>query len=105
MRRATQVPKPRLTPGPFRSSVRPPHGRGADIERMGVLDETNAERIVSDAIWVGRGASLELRLAPAVARHNVTWLRGLAVRLARYGVSVSVSLDRREEGLYAAEPY
>src|SRR5690349_21424289 len=58
------------------------------IERSGFLTSYAIEGILEDALWMGRGTRVEVRLAPHALPDDVGWLRARLAGLAQRDIDV-----------------
>lgn len=65
------------------------------IERSGFLTSPAVEGILEDALWMGRGTRVEVRLSSNAVPEDVGWLRGRLAGLAHRDITVDVARDAR----------
>jgi CheY-like chemotaxis protein len=80
------------------SHALPADARSGSIERSGVLTPFAFEGIVEDALWMGRGARLEIRVPEATPDEHLAWIEERLAALGRRGILVDVGRDARVEG-------
>jgi acyl carrier protein len=79
-----------VEPEAVRARVTPPGGRGAGVERAGRLTPYDAQTIVDDALYAGRGARLDVELPPGLTDAEVTSVADRFAELGSRGVDVHV---------------
>jgi CheY-like chemotaxis protein len=89
-----EVPR-RLADLAFTSRTLPSDRRMGSIERSGLLAPYAIESIVEDALWMGRGTRVEVRIAQHARPDDVAWLRARLAGLARRDIDVDVRRDVR----------
>ena len=73
-----------------------PRDRGlGSIERSGFLSAYAIEGILEDALWMGRGTRVEVRLSAEAAPADVRWVRGRLSGLALRDIAIDVRRDPR----------
>lgn len=87
---------PRRLAGRAFTSRTLPRDRGlGSIERSGFLGAYAIEGILEDALWMGRGTRVEVRLSPDATAEDVGWLKGRLAGLALRDIAVDVRRDAR----------
>lgn len=89
-----EVPR-RLYDVSFTSRTLPAERGMGSIERSGFLTAHAVEGILEDALWMGRGTRVEVRLSSNATPEDVGWLRGRLAGLAHRDVTVDVGRDAR----------
>jgi CheY-like chemotaxis protein len=81
----------------FTSRTLPSDRSMGSTERSGYLTPYAIEGILEDALWMGRGARVEVRLARQALPDDVSWLRARLAGLAQRDIDVDVRRDARVE--------
>jgi hypothetical protein len=88
-----------MTPMLFRTRMLSPNG--ALLERTDWLTPYNAETVAEDAMRVGSGGRLEVRVPKGVTQAGLDLLKGHFSKLGKRGIAVNV---KRDESLDLSSP-
>ncbi len=89
-----EVPR-RLVDVWFTCRTVPADRKLGSIERSGFLTPYAIEGMLEDALWMGRGTRVEIRLATDALPEDVGWLKGRLSGLAHRDIVVHVQRDAR----------
>lgn len=89
-----EVPR-RLYDVSFTSRTLPAERGVGSIERSGFLTAYGVEGILEDALWMGRGTRVEVRLSSNATPGDVAWLERRLGGLAHRAITVDVRRDAR----------
>jgi hypothetical protein len=79
---------------PFRAKLTPTKAGPQRGPRTGWLTPYEVENLFAEALWAGRGATLEVQVPARAGEDGLAWARSRLERLRRRGIEVRVGRDR-----------
>ena len=78
---------------PFRAVLAPTRAGHRKGQRTGWLTPYEVENLFAEALWAGRGATLEVQVPAKAGEEGLAWARSRLERLRRRGIEVRVARD------------
>ena len=78
---------------PFRAHLGGRDGGGKVSQRVGWLTPYEVETLCADALWVGKGAQLDVTVPARTSEAGVAWVRDRFDGLRKRGIGVRVRRD------------